>query len=454
MLKKIKERNFHFLLFAFLFGLFIGVNFSFSAKAGESTHKYLDYFHQVYQIISSEYVDGANNKDLFYGAIQGMIKSLNDPFSRFLDEDSYGELNEMTTGKFVGVGVEISIRDGEVVVITPIEDSPAMRAGIKAGDIIFKVNKQVIKDMKIEEIINLIKGLPGSTVKLYVRRDGVDDILSFDVERAPIKLKSVEYGVIKEYNIGYIRIKNFGSDTAKDVNDGIRFFNKSGIDKVIVDLRYNPGGLLTAAVSLSEIFLKKGQVVVSTKGKEGTGNENMFKVENDPIYSGNVIVLVNKGSASASEIFAGAIRDNKRGILVGEKTFGKGSVQKTFNLDKNIGVAVTVAKYYTPAGELIHKKGIMPDFEVPEEKLQKDEIDSLKKIDADKSADAFFKKDMQFNETTRADFKKYIAGKNIKISDRAADIFLKNKIGQYRKKDLYDLEFDNQLSFAAGKFKK
>ncbi len=454
MLKKIKERKFHFLLFAFLLGLFIGINFSFSARAGESTHKYLDYFHQVYQIISSEYVDGANNKDLFYGAIQGMIKSLNDPFSRFLDEDSYSELNEMTTGKFVGVGVEISIRDGEVVVITPIEDSPAMRAGIKAGDIIFKVNKQVIKDMKIEEIINLIKGLPGSTVKLYVRRDGVDDILSFEVERAPIKLKSVEYGIIKEHNIGYIKIKNFGSDTAKDVNDGIRFFNKSGVDKVIVDLRYNPGGLLTAAVSLSEIFLKKGQVVVSTKGKEGTGNESLFKVENDPIYNGKVIVLVNKGSASASEIFAGAIRDNKRGFLVGEKTFGKGSVQKTFNLDKNIGVAITVAKYYTPSGELIHKKGIMPDFEVSEEKLQKDELDSLKKIDTDKSADAFIKKDMQFNETTRADFKKYIAGKNIKLSDRVADIFLKNKIGQYRKKDLYDLEFDNQLTFAIGKFKK
>lgn len=448
MFGKLKERRFHLLVLAFLTGLFIGINVSFLSSATEPAHKYLDYFHRVYQLILTEYVDEASPKDMFYGAIRGMINSLNDPFSRFLDEKSFEELKEMTTGKFQGVGIEITIQDGQVIVVTPIDDSPAMKAGILSGDVITTIDGKAVKGMKLEKIVNLIRGLPKSTVKLQVRREGFDEPMNFELERAPVKITSVEYDVIKERNIGYLRLKNFGSETTRDVTRALKFFNAGGIKKIVVDVRNNPGGLLSSSIEISELLLERGKTIVSTRGKEGSGRVQVYKSQSEPIYRGGLIMLVNNGSASASEILSGAIRDNGRGKLLGVKTFGKGSVQKSFNLDDDIGVAITVAKYYTPSGELIHKKGIKPDYEVPLEKLSESEMKNLKVVRDRKILEQFVRKDIEYTEETKASFRATLARDGVTLPDKTANYMLKDWIYRSRKKPLYDLEFDLQLNEA------
>jgi carboxyl-terminal processing protease len=447
------KRRFHVLILTFFLGLFIGLQASFMLRAGESPHRFLDHFHRVYQLVSNHYVEDPEAKTLFHGAIKGMMRSLDDPYSRFLDEEDYEELKEMTTGKFVGVGIEITIRDGEVVVISPIEDSPAMKAGIHSGDIIYRVNDTSLKDKKLSEIVKLIKGLAGTKVTLYVKREGHEDPIKFEVERAPIKISSLDSEIIEfdGKKIGYIKIKNFGNDTAKDTEKILRKYRREEIDNLILDFRYNPGGLLSAAVELSNLFLKKGEVIVSTRGRDGA-NERIFKSDELPVYSGELVVLVNKGSASASEIFAGAIRDNKRGLLLGEKTFGKGSVQKTFNLDKDLGVAITIARYYTPSGEMIHQKGIKPEVEVKQQILSKKDRKALKTIQEKNLLESFVTDDLEYNEKTRKGFMEMLRANNVTISEQAAHYILKNRINRYERKPLYDLEFDRQLKEAVERF--
>ncbi len=454
MFKKIRERRIHFTILAFFTGLMLGINFSFLASANESPHKYLDYFHKVYQILKSQYVDEPNNKDVIFGAIEGMIKSLNDPYSRLLDEKSFSSLNEMTTGKFVGVGIVITIKDSDVVVISPIDDSPAQRAGILSGDVITRVNKTLIKDKKLSDIVDMIKGLPNSRVKINIKREGQDEEMEFELERTPIKIKSVEYSLIENSNAGYVKLINFGSDTAKDMADALEFFNGKNVSRVLLDLRSNPGGLLQSAIEVSGLFIEKGQIIVSTKGRAGSGEEIVHRSERNPVYTKKLIVLVNKGSASASEILAGAIRDNKRGKLLGEKTFGKGSVQKTFNLEKDIAVAVTVAKYYTPSGELIHNKGIEPDYKVPMFDIPNDELKIFKEITSEKLMDKFVHKDTVYDEKTRKSFVEFLAAQNKKMSEKTAGYMLKKRINLYKKSSLYDLEFDSQLASGLEKINK
>ncbi len=447
MFKKTAERKLHLFIFTFLLGLFLGINTSFRLSAGVPAHTYLDYFHQVYQLINSEYVDTISPKDIFYGAIRGMVQSLKDPFSRFLDEEAFSELKEETTGKFVGVGVEITTRNGEIVVISPIEDTPAMRAGIKAGDIISKINDTRIKDKNLSDIVKLIRGIPNTKVTLTIVREGYDEPLTFDIERAPIRVETVSHDIIKspDRTIGYIRLKVFSSDTSREIEKVLNEFNKKGIDHLLMDLRWNPGGLLDKAVSISELFLEKGKIIVSTRGREGTGNVREYSSKRDPLYRGKVILLVNKGSASASEIVAAALRDNKRCILVGEKTFGKGSVQKFYNLDDSTGVSLTIAKYYTPSGASIHGKGISPDvvsaaYDFPE-KEKKDISIIIKK----KLAESFVKDHKEYNEQNKKAFISYLNQNRINISNTSAHYLLKNEVFRYMKKPLYDMEFDTQL---------
>jgi carboxyl-terminal processing protease len=451
MFKKISRRKTHFIILAFLCGLFIGSNFSFIATAGEPAHKFLDYFHRVYQLIRTDYVDETENKKIFYGAIKGMIKSLDDPFSRFLDEKSFNDLKEMTTGKYVGVGIVITIRDDEIVVISPIDDSPAHEAGILAGDVITRVNGTALKGKKLTEVVKLIKGLPRTKVKLTIRRTGFDETMEYEIERKPIKIKSVSSATIKDKKIGYIKIKSFGSDTTGDVSRALKKFNREGIKNLIIDLRFNPGGLLQAAVGVSDLLLEKGQVIVSTRGRAGSRREQVFKSLNDPVYTGEVVILVNRGSASASEILSGAVRDNKRGKLLGEKTFGKGSVQKTYNLDKKVGVAITIAKYYTPSGGMIHKKGIVPDFIVESQKMSKKDSVALKKINSEKLLAKFVTRNMRYNEESRNTFAEFLKKKGIELSKTTADFILKTRITRFKKQEVYDLEFDTQLNSAIEK---
>lgn len=456
MFNKRKGRSIYFLTFAFFTGLVLGLNIKFVYSAEEPAHKYLDYFHQSYQLIREEYVDTPNTKELFFGAIRGMADALGDPFSRFLDETAYGELKEVTSGQFVGVGIEVTIRENEIVVITPIDDSPAIKAGILAGDVITKVDNTEVQGKNLSEILKLIKGKPGTKVTLYIRRDGFDAPLDFSLERTAIKIKNVDYSMIESSNIGYLKIKNFGSETAGDTADAIKNLRRGGAEKFIVDLRSNPGGLLTAAVDLADMFLEKGQTVVSTKDskKHNTNRQepnsvnNIYYSENKPLVSEDLIVLVNKGSASASEIFAGAVRDNKRGKLVGEKTFGKGSVQKTFPLGDNVGIAVTVAKYYTPSGEMIHQKGIVPDYVVAQEIMNQQDVEAIRTIHKQKIMATLPDTYKKYNENSRNAFRLYLKEKNIKLSDRMADSILKEHVYANEKRPIYDTEFDDQLAKA------
>ncbi|MBN1533074.1 MAG: S41 family peptidase [Spirochaetes bacterium] len=448
MTRRFRERHFHLIVLAFMLGIFFGINIAYLARANEPAHRYLDYFHKVYQLIRTEAVDMPSSKHLFYGAIRGMMRSLNDPYSRFLDERAFRELKEVTTGKFVGVGIEITSRNKEIVVITPIEGSPAMEQGIMTGDIIKKVNDKSIRGMNLPDVVKMIKGLPGSSVRLSIQREGVEDPIELDLKRMPIRIKSVEYNVMDSQRIGYIKIKNFGTDTVKDVIDALNSFNKQKVHKVIVDLRNNPGGLLTSAVELSELFIEKGQTIVTTKGRQGSGSVTEYKSEKDPLYRGELVVLVNEGSASASEIFAAAIRDNRRGKLVGEKTFGKGSVQKTFNLDDNIAVAITVAKYYTPSGELIHGKGIMPDYRVQFEMITARDRKGLLTLQQQQLLDKFVTPGMEYTEETKSRFIQYLRGHDISLSERTAHFILKRRISSFKKQALYDTEFDTQLTTA------
>lgn len=453
MFKRLSERKTHLIILAFASGLFLGINFSFIAQAGEPAHKYLDFFHQAFQIITTEYVDQPDNKKLFYGAIKGMIDSLGDPFTRFLNEESTAELQEMTSGKFVGIGVEIAVKDGEIVVVSPIENSPAMKAGIESGDIITKINSEVIKDKNLDEIIKNIKGLPGTRVNITVKREGINEEISYNIERAPVKIDSTEYALIKEHGIGYLKIKTFGNDTTQDVKKALDYFNANKTGRLIIDLRYNPGGLLTAAVDISNFFLEKDLVIVSTRGRADGGKETFFKAAKDPVYRGKIVILVNRGSASASEILSGALRDNNKGLLLGEKTFGKGSVQKTYSLDKDTGIAVTVARYYTPSGAMIHGKGIMPDIEVKVSDFPENETEELRKISRDKLLNEFVTIKTVYSDSTKAEFKKFLHGRNVNISDTTSDFILKREIAKYHKSQVYDLEFDNQLTAAIEKLK-
>ena len=257
MFKKLKERNLHLTIITLLVGFFLGVNVSFLISAEEPVHKYLNYFHRVFRIVKSEYVEPPDVKSLFYGSINGMLGSLDDPFTRFLDEDAFRELREAASGRFVGVGIEVTISNDEVVVISPIDDSPAMRAGIIAGDVITKVNDTVIKGMRLNEVISLIKGHPKSTVTLQIRRAGHDLPIDFKMERAPITIRNVEFGVITPNNVGYIRIRNFAVGTAADVERALSSFRRQNIDRIIIDLRANPGGLLSSAIEISLKFVEK-----------------------------------------------------------------------------------------------------------------------------------------------------------------------------------------------------
>jgi len=447
-MKNLKERKIHIIILAFLMGLFLGINLSHTLSADEPAHKYLDYFHRVYQLIQTDYVDMPETKTIFYGAINGMMESLKDPFSRFLDENAYRDLEEETTGAYVGIGIEITVKDNKIVVISAIEDTPAMKAGIIAGDIIVSVDDKSIKDKNLAEIVKLIRGPANSTVKLHVVRKGILEPLEFELVRVPVKVVSVSYGIITGTDIGYLKIKIFSSNTGNDIEKALKYFNSKKIDKLIVDLRWNPGGLLDRSITVSDFFLDKGALVVSTRGREGSGNVSEFKSSNESLYTGKLIVLINKGSASASEIFAGAIKDNGRGKLLGEKSFGKGSVQKRFNLNENVGIMLTIAKYYTPSGTSIHGKGIKPHYLVPMNLVEEKDKRKVTVILREKIVQNFVKTHPQYSKENKREFLALLNEKNLTISEKTALYMLKSEVNKYTKRTLYDLEFDIQLNRA------
>lgn len=368
-------RKFKFLsllLATFVAGFLLGNAGASQNSKQEDDYKYFRLFTDVFRTVKENYVSEVNTRDLIYGALNGMMKSL-DPFSAFFTPDQYKEFKQETEGEFGGVGIEIGMEKGRPIVISPIEGTPAFRAGIRSGDIIVEINGEDTSNMTLMDVVRKIRGKPGTKVTLTIIRKGVDKPIKFELERAIIKVESVKWTKVED--VGYIRLSQFTDGVSRDVEKAVRSLTSQGVKGIVLDLRNDPGGLLTEAINVSELFLKEGKLVVYTKTKKGEVNRYFSRKK--PILPENIplVVLVNRGSASASEIVAGALQDHRRAILVGEKTFGKASVQNIIPLEDGSAIKITVAHYYTPLGRLIDKKGIQPDIEVKmseqeEEKLQ------------------------------------------------------------------------------------
>lgn len=336
-----------------------------SQKEKENTYKQLEIFANVLSILQENYVEEIDTEKAVDGAIQGLLLTL-DPHSSYLKPEEFQDLQEETSGSFSGVGIEITIKDGILTVVSPIEGTPAEKAGIKANDLIVEIDGKKTKDMSSDEAIKLLRGTKGSKVTITVQREGWDNLRPFSLTRDIIPLHSVKASFLTP-GFAYFRITNFQSHTTRDFKQELADLQKKQtIRGLILDLRNNPGGLLNQAVNISDIFLKQG-TIVSTKGR--TEDQNMLFSAHDTTDDTGIpmVVLVNEGSASASEIVAGAIQDHKRGVIVGTRTFGKGSVQTIIPLPDGAGLRMTTAKYYTPANRSIQALGISPDVEVPDQ---------------------------------------------------------------------------------------
>src|SRR5688572_20406630 len=343
---------------ALLCGVVIGKGWERTGHAGE-TYEELKTFSEVLNQVQKHYVDETKPKDLIQGAIRGMLSTL-DPHSAYMTPEMYKEMQVETRGEFGGVGIQIGVKDNRLAVIAPIEGTPAYRAGIKAGDFIIKVNDDPTKDLTLMDAVQKMRGPKGSKVNLTIQRDGTTDPLVFTLVRDTIKIESVKSKVI-DNTIGYVRLTQFQEATGRDLGRALKQFKEQKVQGTVLDLRNNPGGLLTAAVDVSEQFVGNGKLIVYTKGREGKKDE-WFSKTKETLEDSPMIILVNEGSASASEIVAGALQDWGRAVIVGTTSFGKGSVQTILPLGDGSGLRLTTAKYYTPKGRSIQSTGITPDI--------------------------------------------------------------------------------------------
>ena len=328
-------------------------------------YKKIDLFGEVLEKINKEYVDEINQSDSMDSAINGLLQSL-DPYSAYMSPEVFNEMQTETSGEFGGLGIEVSMESGVVKVISPIDDTPASRAGIKAGDYIIKINDFQVQGKSLSEAVELMRGPVGSEIELTVRRRGEKKAIKFNILREVIQIKSVKTDLL-EKNIGYIRLTSFNENSGKQIKNEIEKFEKNdGVKSYILDLRNNPGGLLSQAIKISDFFLDNGEIV-STKSRKKSENRKWFAKQGDLTNGKTLIVLINYGSASASEIVAGALKDHKRAILLGESSYGKGSVQSIIPLKNDGAIRLTVAKYYLPSGKSISEVGVSPDIEVSEE---------------------------------------------------------------------------------------
>ena len=328
-------------------------------------YKKIDLFGEVLEKINKDYVDEINQSESMDSAINGLLQSL-DPYSAYMPPEILEEMQTETSGEFGGLGIEVGMEAGVVKVISPIDDTPASKAGIKAGDYIVKIDDTQVQGKSLSEAVDLMRGPVGSGIELTVRRRGEKKALTFFVVREIIQIKSVKADLL-EKNIGYIRLTSFNENSGKQIEKEIKKLEKnSDVKSYILDLRNNPGGLLSQAIKISDFFLDNGEIV-STKSRKASENRKWFAKSGDLTNGKTIIVLINYGSASASEIVAGALKDHKRAILLGENSYGKGSVQSIIPLKNNGAIRLTVAKYYLPSGESISEVGVSPDIEVIEE---------------------------------------------------------------------------------------
>ena len=339
--------------------------FSFSFSSENEIYKKIDLFGEVLEKINKEYVDEINQSESMDSAINGLLQSL-DPYSSYMSPEIYNEMQTETSGEFGGLGIEVSMESGVVKVISPIDDTPASKAGIKAGDYIVKINDTQVQGKSLTEAVELMRGPVGSSINLTIRRRGEKKALTFNIIREIIQIKSVKSDLL-EKNIGYIRLTSFNENSGKQIEREINKLEKDKkVKAYILDLRNNPGGLLSQAIRISDFFLEDGEIV-STKSRKTSENRKWFAKKGDLTNGKTLVVLINYGSASASEIVAGALKDHKRAILIGENSFGKGSVQSIIPLKNEGAIRITVAKYYLPSGKSISQVGVSPDIEVDED---------------------------------------------------------------------------------------
>jgi len=335
-----------------------------SAANDDDIYKKIDLFSEVLDKINKEYVEDINQSEVMDAAINGVLQSL-DPYSAYMSPESFQNMQTETSGEFGGLGIEVSMEAGVVKVISPIDESPADEVGVKAGDYIVKINEHQVQGKTLTEAVDLMRGPVGSDIEITVRRKGVKKAIVFKITREIIKIQSVKSKKIND-NIGYIRLTAFNENSSSQIKKKINEFTKDKkIKGYILDLRNNPGGLLSQAIKISDFFLTNGEIV-STKSRKESENRRWFANKGDIINGKVLIVLINYGSASASEIVAGALKDNKRAILLGENTYGKGSVQSIIHLKNNGAIRLTISKYYLPSGKSISEVGITPDIEVAE----------------------------------------------------------------------------------------
>jgi len=335
------------------------------AKNNNEFYKKIDLFGEVLEKVKKEYVDEIDESETIDAAINGVLQSL-DPYSAYMNPELFNSMQTDTKGEFGGLGIEVGMEAGVIKVISPIDGTPASKAGIKAGDYIVKINDIQVQGKTLMEAVKLMRGPVGSKINLTIRRKGIKDALNKTIKREIIEIQSVETKIIKK-DIGYLRLKSFNSNSSKQLVDEISKIERKDRPKsYILDLRNNPGGLLTQAINVVDFFLDDGEIV-STRGRRVIENRRFFAKRGDRVKGKPIIVLINNGSASASEIVAGALRDHKRAILLGESTYGKGSVQSIIPLSDGGGIRLTISKYYLPSGESISEVGVKPDIFIKEE---------------------------------------------------------------------------------------
>ena len=345
--------------------LFFTIFMSGAVTSENNIYEKIDVFGEVLEKINKEYVEEINQSESMDSAINGLLQSL-DPYSSYMSPEIYSEMQTETSGEFGGLGIEVSMESGVVKVISPIDDTPASKAGIKAGDYIVKIDDAQVQGKSLSEAVELMRGPVGSGIELTVRRSGEKKALTFTIIREIIQIQSVKSDLLEE-NIGYVRLTSFNENSAEQIKKKIKELEKNKkIKAYILDLRNNPGGLLSQAIKISDFFLNDGEIV-STKSRKVSENRKWFANQGDLTNGKSLIVLINYGSASASEIVAGALKDHKRAILIGENSFGKGSVQSIIPLKNEGAIRLTVAKYYLPSGKSISEVGVSPDIEVGED---------------------------------------------------------------------------------------
>ena len=401
------------------------------------TYNKLKIFSEILSLVESDYVESVESDTIINGAIRGMVKAL-DPHTSYLPPASYKEMQVETTGKFGGLGIEISIRDGVLTVVSPIEDTPAFKVGIKAGDKIIKIEEESTLDMTLQDAVSLLRGETGSPVTITIFRDSFKAPKEFTIVRAIIKVRSVVHKLYKK-DIGYIKIRSFSKNTSLDLDKALDELEKKEISKLILDLRNNPGGLLNQAVEVTDRFLNRENLIVYTKGR--LDEQNMRFTSHDKVagVSYPLIILVNSGSASASEIVAGALQDLNRAIILGTPTFGKGSVQTIIPLSDGSALRLTTARYYTPSGRVIQENGIEPDIIIERKTPEELEEDDEKEKEPEEK--------IRLRRFLREkDLKKHLKGKS-----SIGDVKEESTIKKEETEEAYingDLVKDNQLQHA------